>query len=136
MDLREHLLGVGAGAITTEDGVKGSLVDDTVEASILILELTNVHLLVNHGGNGLLILLSHLLDNGEGYIDVGDVLEVVLLVHLLRETYQIAVKRVSTSLKIAMKEPRLIVNSNDELHRIEPGILQICVTYESCLLRR
>jgi len=86
MDLREHLLGVGAGAITTEDGVKGSLVDDTVEASILILELTNVHLLVHHGGNGLLILLSHLLDNGEGYIDVGDVLEVVLLVHLLGET--------------------------------------------------
>ena len=84
VDLGKHRSGVGTRAVTTEDGVEGALVDDSIEGAILVLQLTHIHLLVNKGRVAVLVHLSHLLHDGEGDIDVRDV-GVAILEHLLRQ---------------------------------------------------
>ena len=84
VDLGKHRSSVGTRAVTTEDGVEGALVDDSIEGAILVLQLTHIHLLVNKGRVAVLVHLSHLLHDGEGDIDVRDV-GVAILEHLLRQ---------------------------------------------------
>jgi len=87
VDLSEHLGGVGATTITTEDRVEGTLVNDGVEATISVLKLAAIHLLVDEGGETLLVSLGHLLHNSVRDVDVAHVL-VAILVHLFGETYR------------------------------------------------
>ena len=47
VDFWKHCLWVGAGAIATEDRVKGSFVNDGIERSIFKLERFDIHLFVN-----------------------------------------------------------------------------------------
>lgn len=46
VDFREHLVCVGAGPISTENGVECALIDDSVEGAILKLKLSNITLLI------------------------------------------------------------------------------------------
>jgi hypothetical protein len=85
VDLGEHLNCVGAGAISTEDGVEGALVDDGVESTVLVLKLAHVHLLVHERWVALLVSLSHLLHHGERDVNVVHML-VSILKHFLGET--------------------------------------------------
>ena len=84
VDLFQHLLGVGAGAVTAKNRVESALVDDGIEGTVLVLELAHIHLLVDECGEALLVLLGHLLHDGEGDVDVANVL-VPILKHLLGE---------------------------------------------------
>ena len=84
MDLREHLRGVGAGAITAQNRVERALVDHGVECAVLILQLPDVHLLVDHAWVALFVHFGHLLLHSERDVNVAQIL-VTILKHLLRE---------------------------------------------------
>lgn len=84
VNLGQHLGCVGAGAVSTEDGVECALVNDGIEGSLSVLKLAHVHLLVDQGGESFFVRLGHLLHNGEGDVDVVDVL-VTILKHFLGE---------------------------------------------------
>lgn len=84
VDFAQHLVCVGAGAISAEDGVEGSLVNYSIESSIFILEGAHVHLLEGQVGDLFLVHLLHLLDHGERDVYVGDVL-VPILIHLFAQ---------------------------------------------------
>ncbi len=87
VDLCEHLSCIRSRAISAKNAIKGTLVDDGIECTILVLKLAHVHLFVDKGAVAVLVGLSHLLDHGERDVDVADVL-VAILVHLLGKTYR------------------------------------------------
>mmetsp|Transcript_31258 Transcript_31258/g.35697 ORF Transcript_31258/g.35697 Transcript_31258/m.35697 type:complete len:200 (-) Transcript_31258:5-604(-) len=82
VDFIERLFAVRPASISAEDRVESSFINHAVEGSLFELETSHVHLLVNHVGAFLFVLLRHGLDDSEGNIDIGDVL-VAFLVHLL-----------------------------------------------------
>ena len=74
MDFVEGLLGVGARAVTAEDGVEGALVNDGVEGLVLeVLHGAHIHLLVDQVGVLVLVSLLHLLNSCSGDVNVSDV---------------------------------------------------------------
>ena len=63
IDIREHLVGVGARAITAENGVECAPVDYGIKSAIIILQSPHVHLLECEVRDYHLAQLLHLLDD-------------------------------------------------------------------------
>ena len=82
IDLFKHKFSVRARSVSAKNWVKGSLINDSIEGSIIVLETTNVHLLERQVGDLLLVHLLHLFHYCEADVNVCYVL-VPIFVHFL-----------------------------------------------------
>jgi len=80
----QHELSVGARAVSAEDGVESSLVNDCVEGAVLELKTFAVHLLVFQLGVLVLVQVLHLSVHGVGNVNAGNVL-VTIFKHLFSQ---------------------------------------------------
>lgn len=82
MNLVQHLLCVGAATITAKNRVESALVNNSVKSFVRNLgaHLAHVHLFVSERGVLFAIEILHLLDDGEGNVNICDVL-VALVEH-------------------------------------------------------